>query len=84
MITEPAHDAINVVAPGWANNREFTRKLAAVLRRPALMPVPGIAIRALFGDMGNQLILKSQTVRSVRLTKLGFCWLVPTLEGALR
>ena len=79
-----AHGPINVVAPGPATNREFTRTLAAVLRRPAFVPVPGFAIRLLFGEMGDQLILKGKAVIPARLTELGFQWLEPTLEGALR
>ena len=81
---EQAHGAFNVVAPEPATNREFTRTLAAVLRRPAFAPVPGIAIRLLFGEMGDQLILKGKAVVPARLTELGFRWLEPTLDGALR
>ena len=84
MSNEQAEGPINVVAPRSATNREFTRALAAVLRRPAFAPVPGPAIRALFGEMGDQLILKGQAVLPERLTELGFRWLEPTLEGALR
>ena len=79
-----AHGPFNVVAPQPATNREFTRSLAAVLRRPAFAPVPGIAIRLLFGEMGDQLILKGKAVVPARLTELGFRWREPTLEGALR
>ncbi len=84
MSSDRAQGAINVVAPRPATNREFTHALAAVLRRPAFAPVPGTAIRALFGEMGDQLILKGQAVVPARLTELGFCWLDPTLDGALR
>ena len=84
MSNEQAHGAFNVVAPEPATNREFTRTLAAVLRRPAFAPVPGIAIRLLFGEMGDQLILKGKAVVPARLTEFGFRWLEPTLDGALR
>ena len=81
---DQAHGPFNLVAPGPATNREFTRTLAAVLRRPAFAPVPGIAIRLLFGEMGDQLILKGKAVVPARLTEFGFRWQAPTLEGALR
>ena len=84
MGSDQAEGPINVVAPRPATNREFTRALAAVLRRPALAPVPALAIRALFGEMGDQLILKGQAVVPERLTGLGFRWLEPTLDSALR
>ena len=84
MSSDQAQGPINVVAPRAATNREFTHALAAVLRRPAFAPAPGIAIRALFGEMGDQLILQGQAVVPARLTELGFRWLEPTLDGALR
>ena len=84
MSSGQAHGAFNVVAPEAATNREFTHTLAAVLRRPAFARVPGIAIRLLLGEMGDQLILKGKAVIPARLTELGFRWLEPTLDGALR
>lgn len=84
MSNGQARGAFNAVAPRAAANREFTRTLAGVLRRPAFAPVPGIAIRALFGEMGDELILRGQDVVPARLTELGFSWLEPALDGALR
>ena len=84
MTCDRAHGPVNLVAPEPATNREFTRTLAAVVRRPAFAPVPGIAIRLLFGEMGDQLILRGKAVVPARLTELGFRWQHPTLEGALR
>ena len=84
MTNGQAHGPFNVVAPAPATNREFTRTLAAVLHRPAFAPVPGFAIRLLFGEMGDQLILKGRAVVPARLTELGFRWREPALEGALR
>ncbi len=84
MANERAHGAFNVTAPEAATNRELTIALAAVLRRPAFAPVPAIAIRALFGEMGDRLILKGQSAVPARLTEIGFRWLEPTLDGALR
>ena len=84
MSSDQAQGAVNVVAPRPATNREFTHALAAVLRRPAFASVPGIAMRVLFGEMGDQLILKGQAAVPARLTELGFRWLEPTLDGALR
>ena len=84
MSSDRAQGAFNVVAPRPATNREFTQALAAVLRRPAFAPVPALAIRALFGEMGDQLILKGQAVVPARLTELGFRWLELTLDGSLR
>ena len=84
MINERAQGPINVVAPTATTNREFTHVLAKVLQRPALAPMPNIAIRALFGEMGDELMLKGQAAVPAQLTDLGFPWLEPSLDGALR
>ena len=84
MTSEKASGPINVVSPETVTNREFTHNLAAVLRRPAFITVPGIAIRTRFGDMGDRLILGRQASVPARLEELGFRWWSPTLESALR
>jgi hypothetical protein len=75
---------INVVAPTPATNREFTRTLGRVLRRPTLMPMPAFALRLGLGEMANALVLSSQRVLPARLQTGGFRFRYPTLEGALR
>lgn len=83
MINERAQGPINVVSPEATTNREFTQVLAKVLRRPAWAPVPNFAIRAMFGEMGDELMLKGQAALPARLADLGFHWLEPTLDDAL-
>lgn len=46
---------LNAVAPGCVTNAEFTRELGATLRRPAWVPVPAFALRAVFGEMAGVL-----------------------------
>ena len=75
--------AVNAVAPGPVTNAEFTATMGRVLRRPAALPVPGFALRALFGE-GAAVMLASQRVIPERLHKAGFEFEDPTLEGALR
>jgi len=75
---------INVCTPTPVTNREFTRILGRVLRRPTLFPVPALALKALFGEMAEATILASQRMTPARLHSLGFRWEDPDLEGALR
>ena len=75
---------LNVVAPNPVTNREFTNTLSAVLHRPAVMPVPRFALRALFGEMADGTILVSTRVRPERLIESGYRFQEPTLEPALR
>jgi hypothetical protein len=75
---------VNAVAPAPATNREFTRALAQVLRRPALVPLPALAVRLVLGEMGRALLLDSARVVPRRLERAGFRFRHPGLEDALR
>ncbi len=75
---------VNTVAPQPVTNAEFTATLGRVLRRPAVVPVPALALRALFGEMAGLTMLASQRVRPARLQEAGFQFDNPSLEGALR
>ena len=84
-IVNPALEGpINAVAPQATTNADFTRALGKVLRRPTLFRAPAFAIRALTGDMGEDVILTSQRVVPTRLAEHGFHFAFPTIETALR
>jgi NAD dependent epimerase/dehydratase family enzyme len=76
---------VNAVAPEPVRNTDYTRTLAAVLRRPAVLPVPGFGPRLLLGGEGAREIAQaSQYVRPERLGQAGHQFRQPELEGALR
>lgn len=75
---------VNVVAPNPVTNAEFTRTLARVLHRPALLPAPALVLRLAFGEMAEATILQSERVLPARLEANGFHFEYPQLEGALR
>jgi hypothetical protein len=75
---------LNLTAPKPATNREFTRELAAALRRPAFLPVPAFALRVLLGEMGTELMLASIRAVPARLDSAGYQFRQPDLGGALR
>ena len=75
---------MNLVAPNPVPNAEFATTLARVLGRPALVPVPALAIDLIFGEMGRATLLASQRIHPLRLTEAGFEFAHPTLEQALR
>jgi len=81
---EPLRGAANAVAPGPVTNREFTRTLAAVLHRPALLPVPAFALRLALGEMADALLLSSARVEPARLLATGYRFRHPDLETAFR
>ena len=76
---------VNAVAPEPVRNIDYTRTLAGVLRRPAVLPVPGFGPRLLLGPEGAREIAQaSQNVRPERLIAAGHQFRQPDLEGALR
>jgi uncharacterized protein (TIGR01777 family) len=83
LMDERVRGAVNVTAPVPVSNREFTRLLAGTLGRPAFLPVPGFALRVLFGEAAS-ILLESQRAEPGRLAALGFAHAFPTLEPALR
>ncbi len=75
---------VNIVAPEPVTNRQFTAALAAALRRPAIVPIPAIALRLLLGQMADELLLSSARVIPRRLTDSGYRFADPELLPALR
>ncbi len=74
---------VNGVAPGCVTNREFTAALAAVLHRPALLPVPPLFLRLLLGEFAG-VLLASQRVVPGKALAGGYRFRYPELDGALR
>ena len=75
--------AVNTVSPAPVTNAEFTRALARALRRPALLPMPAMVVKLLFGEMGREALLASARVRPARLIQSGFAFRFPELHAAL-
>jgi uncharacterized protein len=63
---------------------EMTKALGKVLRRPTFLSIPAFAVRLLFGEMGEALLLSSQRVEPRRLLETGFTFQFPDFETSLR
>ena len=74
---------VNAAAPEPVRNREFARLLGATLRRPALLPAPSFALRLLFGEMADAVLLTGQRVLPGRARGTGFRFGYPRLDEAL-
>jgi uncharacterized protein len=72
----------NACAPGAGTNRDFSRALGRALRRPAFAPVPGLAVRALYGDMADIVTTGQRTVPR-RALEHGYAFRYTDLEQAL-
>ncbi len=80
--TEAARGPVNVTAEP-VTNKELSRTLGRVLRRPAVAPVPALAVKALYGEMAT-IVTTGQRVVPGRLMELGYEFRQPDLENALR
>jgi len=77
------HGPINASAPEPATNKGFAKALGHAIKRPALAPVPGIAIKAMYGEM-SQIVLKGVRMVPGRAAELGYEFQHPDLGEALR
>ncbi|MEW5763344.1 MAG: TIGR01777 family oxidoreductase [Acidobacteriota bacterium] len=75
---------VHATAPLPVTNRDFARTLGTVLHRPVLLPLPAPAVKLLFGEMGEALLLSGAKVLPKRAEKDGFRFRTPDLETALR
>jgi uncharacterized protein len=81
---ERVSGAINSTAPEPVTNREFARSLGRVLSRPAVVPVPKLALAVLFGGELAEVVSGGQRAIPRRALDLGFEFRYPALEPALR
>lgn len=76
------HGAYNFTAPGQVRQKEFAKKLAGLLKRPAFMPAPSFFMRTVLGEFGKSLLLGQKVVPRA-LQEKGFVFQYPQLEDAL-
>lgn len=74
---------VNMVAPKPVRNAEFAATLASVLSRPAIFPMPAFAVKAVFGEMGEALLLGSQKVEPGKLISSGYPFRYRELQASL-
>jgi uncharacterized protein (TIGR01777 family) len=75
---------VNLTTAQPVPNGEFTRTLGKILGRPTLLPFPAFAVKLLFGEMGDELLLAGQKAMPQKLLASGFHFAHPDLESALR
>lgn len=83
LVREDLSGPVNAVAPQPITNAEFTKTLAGVLGRPAILSVPAFALRMMFGQRADELFLASARVVPQRLAAAGFEFKHPQLRSAL-
>jgi hypothetical protein len=74
---------LNAVSPSPVTNVQFSKALGKALGRPAVLPFPGIAAKAIFGEMAEEALLTGQRALPARLLDAGFAFDYPELGPAL-
>lgn len=74
---------VNAVTPFPVQNSEFTKSLAEELEKPAILPIPAFAVKLLFGQMGEELLLSSARVKPQKLEEAQFVFTYPQIDDAL-
>ncbi|HEV3002358.1 MAG TPA: TIGR01777 family oxidoreductase [Solirubrobacteraceae bacterium] len=87
MYVQAIHDErwsgpVNVVAPGAVTNRDFSKALGKALHRPAIAPVPALALKLLYGEM-SQIVLTGVNMVPRRALQLGYEFRHPEVRAAL-
>jgi hypothetical protein len=73
---------VNATAPAPVRNRDFTKALARAVHRPAVLPVPGFALRLALGEMASMLVT-GQRVVPAAARAAGYQFAHPEIAGAL-
>lgn len=76
--------AVNLAAPNPVNNRQFTKTLARVLKRPALFSIPAAVLKLALREMATEMLLSGARVQPAVLQQNGYEFKFPDLEKALR
>jgi uncharacterized protein len=84
LTNESWHGPAIVATPNPVTNAEFSKTLGRVLGRPAVLPLPAVALRLMFGEMADEALLASQRADPQALIASGFQFAHPELEPALR
>jgi uncharacterized protein len=83
LATESLQGPVNTVSPNPVTNSEFTKTLGHVIKRPTIFPMPAPVVRAIFGEMGDALLLASTRVHPAMLVTATYPFRYPELKGAL-
>jgi uncharacterized protein (TIGR01777 family) len=85
LTTDSLRGAVNLTAPNPVTNAEYTKTLARVLGRPALIPTPRFGLAAVVGgEAADEMLIGGARVLPERLSQSGYKFQYPELEGALK
>lgn len=66
------HGAFNATSPDVVTNARFTKSLGKALNKPAILPVPAFALKLVYGEMAEALLLSSIRTCPEKLVNAGY------------
>jgi uncharacterized protein (TIGR01777 family) len=75
---------VNGTAPNPVTNATFSSALGRVLGRPTVVPVPGLAVKVAFGQLGEEALLWGQRALPTKMVAAGFPFVFEGVEDSLR
>ncbi len=84
LLSSDVSGPVNLTGPAPATNAEFVRELGRQVRRPAVLPVPAVAITLALGEFGRSSVLAGQRAIPARLEASGYRFTHPDLGSALQ
>jgi uncharacterized protein (TIGR01777 family) len=82
--TESVSGVVNGAAPNPVTNKDWSKALGKALGRPAVLPIPGLAVEVKFGKEFGKVAQGGQRVLPKRTEELGYAFKFPEIDGALR
>jgi uncharacterized protein len=82
--TESVRGVVNGTAPNPVTNKDWSKALGRALHRPAVLPIPGLAVEVKFGREFGKVAQGGQRVLPRRTEELGYAFKYPEIDGALR
>jgi hypothetical protein len=82
--TESVSGVVNATAPNPVTNKDWSKALGRALGRPAVLPIPGLAVEVKFGKEFGKVAQGGQRVLPRRTEELGYAFKFPEIDGALR
>ena len=84
LFTETLRGPVNATAPHPVPNATFASALGRALARPTVVPVPAFAVKAAFGQLGEEALLWGQRVLPEKALDSGFSFFFEGVEESLR
>jgi uncharacterized protein (TIGR01777 family) len=75
--------SVHLTSPNPVTSAEFTKALGRALHRPTVFPLPAFAVKLLFGERGEAILLEGQRAIPARLLDAGFTFAYAGLDEAL-